>query len=484
MLRFNALNAQSPIDSTLYASILTNDSLLFTVGFNTCDLHQFEQLLHEDFEFFHDKGGIANREKFLNDLRNGLCKDPANYQSRRELVKGSTEIFPMYNGKTLYGAIQIGVHRFYETIKGHNERYASTAKFTHVWLLENGAWKLSRSLSYDHQAESQSKNEMPNFENDTEVEKWIKEINVPTLGIGVIKQGKLQNVKVFGEITSGMKAPHNTIFNVASLTKPVTAFVALKLASMGDLDLDEPIYTYWTDPDIANDHRHKKITTRIILSHQTGFPNWRWMNANKQLQFLFDPGTDYAYSGEGFEYLRKALENKLHNSLQQLADVLIFSPLKMMDTRYIWSKEVDTSRLAKAFDAKGNEYLLAKNTIPNAADDLLTTIEDYGNFLVAVMNGTVLSDSINKEMMTPQVESTQGKHFGLGFEIYNFNDGNIALSHGGSDKGVQTIAFVIPKTKQGLIIFTNVDDGVKVFEPLLIHYLGQYGKEIIDIETK
>ena len=149
------------------------------------------------------------------------------------------------------------------------------------------------------------KTEKSIFDNDTEIEKWLKEKKVPTLGIGIIENGKLQQIKVSGEITKGISAPYNTIFNVASLTKPVTAIVALKLVSLGKWDLEEPLYKYWTDPDIANDPRNKKLTTKIILSHQTGFPNWRWMNKDKKLNFQFEPGTKYQYSGEGMEYLRK-----------------------------------------------------------------------------------------------------------------------------------------------------------------------------------
>jgi CubicO group peptidase (beta-lactamase class C family) len=327
-------------------------------------------------------------------------------------------------------------------------------------------------------------NEPSIFDNDIAIEKWLTENKVPTLGLGIIENGKLKQVKVFGELTKSVSAPYNTIFNVASLTKPVTAMVALKLASLGKWNIDEPVYTYWADPDIANDPRHKKITTRLILSHQTGFPNWRWMNENKKLTFLFDPGTNYQYSGEGFEYLRKALENKFKKSLQELANELIFVPLKMTDTRYVWDKNVDTTRLALGYDTKGNAYETVKNKIPNAADDLLTTIADYSTFLISTMNGEGLSKQVFDEMNTHQVASKNGKHFGLGFEIYNFEDGNTALTHGDSDRGVQTIAFIFPKTKQGLLIFTNVDDGYKTYEKLLLHYLGNYGKQIIDIETK
>lgn len=144
-------SAQISKDSDLYKTILSKDSLLFQVGFNTCDIAQFESLLSESFEFFHDKSGISDRKKFLQDLKNGLCKYPETYQSRRELLVEKTQVFPLYENGELYGAIQHGEHRFYEKIDGKPERFASTAKFTHVWIVENGKWKLKSGLSYDHQ---------------------------------------------------------------------------------------------------------------------------------------------------------------------------------------------------------------------------------------------------------------------------------------------------------------------------------------------
>ncbi len=141
----------------LYKTILQKDSLLFDVGFNTCDITQFERLLSEDFEFYHDTDSISRKVKFLNDIKNGLCASPTTYQSRRELNKKKTEIFPLYKDSVLYGAIQIGEHSFYENIEGNPERLASTAKFTHLWILENGEWKLLRSLSYDHQTKKKKR---------------------------------------------------------------------------------------------------------------------------------------------------------------------------------------------------------------------------------------------------------------------------------------------------------------------------------------
>ncbi|PKP14857.1 MAG: hypothetical protein CVU07_12735 [Bacteroidetes bacterium HGW-Bacteroidetes-23] len=254
--------AQVAKNSELYKIILSKDSLLFNVGFNTCDIQQFEILLSENLKFLHDKDGISDKAKFLFDLKNGLCKNPENRQVNRFLVKESTEIFPLYKNGILYGAVHNGEHLFSEK----RESQAGIAKFTNVWQLENGEWKLTTSLSFDHKPYENKKTEKPIFDNDAEIEKWLKESKVPTLGIGVIENGELQQVKMFGEITKGVSAPYNTIFNVASLTKPVTAIVALKLVSLGKWNLDEPIYKYWTDTDIASDPRNKKLTTRLILS--------------------------------------------------------------------------------------------------------------------------------------------------------------------------------------------------------------------------
>src|SRR5829696_7806343 len=109
------------------------------------------------------------------------------------------------------------------------------------------------------------------------VESWLAEANVPAVGIGILRNGKLQQVSVFGELRKGVRAPRDAIFNVASLTKPIVSMLTLRLVSAGKWDLDEPLAKYWTEPDVAADPRHLKLTARHVLSHQTGLPNWRWM---------------------------------------------------------------------------------------------------------------------------------------------------------------------------------------------------------------
>lgn len=483
MLLMNITQAQAEKTDPLYKTIMSKDSLFFNGGYNTCNITLMESLLSEKFEFYHDKGGFEDREKFIVDFKNGLCKSPETYQIKRVLVDKSTEIYPMYKDGKIYAAIQNGDHLFYEKMGNHAEKLVGEAKFTHLWMLENAEWKLKNSLSFNHHPKQTTDNETM-FDNDQSMQSWLKENNIPTLGLGIIEGGKLRQVKVFGEIKKGISAPLNTLFNVASLTKPVTAMVVLRLVSLGKWKLDEPLDAYWTDPDIAGDPRHTRLTTRIILSHQTGFPNWRWMNADKKLNFQFDPGTRYQYSGEGFEYLRKALEKKFGKSLDQLAKELIFQPLRMKNTHYIWDQTTDESRFAIGYDKDGKPYPTEKNKTANAADDLHTTVEDYGNFMVSVMKGTSLKPDVFKEMIKKQVKVKDHKYFGLGFEIYDLGNGDYALSHGGADQGTQCIAIIIPGSGKGIIIFTNIDDGYKVYEKLVLHYLGKEGKTIVDIETR
>jgi len=487
LLIISSLTTFGQVDKTsaLYKNIKEKDSLLFNLGFNNCDIKQFDNLINENFEFYHDQSGITNSKKeFISGIENGLCKLP--YKPRRILSENKTEVFPLERNGVLYGAIQTGIHNFYAVEDSTSEYLTSVAKFSHVWILENGDFKLSKGLSYNHKDFEKPYNQELLFIDKNETERWLKQKQIPALAIGFIKDGKIEQISVFGELQTNKPAPINTIWNVASLTKPITAIVALKLINAGKWDLDEPIYKYYTDNDVLNDPRSQLLTTRIILSHQTGFPNWRGNNGNGKLSFEFEPGKKYQYSGEGYEYLRKALESKFKKSLDQLARELIFNPLKMKDTRYIWDNEIDSTKFAKWHNERGELYETQKNTTANAADNLLTTVEDYSRFIVHILDGAGLSDKLYKEMISDQVKINDYKHFGLGWWVdENINENkDFALVHGGDDIGVHTIAFIVPKTKQALLIFTNSDNGTDAFAEILLKKLGKDGEGILNIEMK
>lgn len=473
---FGNTNAQVDKNSPLFLELKKQDSLFFERGFNNCDMAYLEKSVAENLKFYHDNGGFQDKKLFLERTKQNICSNPTQ-KPIRKVIESSLEVFPLYNNGELYGAIQSGEHQFFIREKNKEDVLGGQAKFTTVWVKQKNDWVMSDILSYDH-------GEPGKIQLTDNWEQLLKDNRIPTLGLGIIEDGKLTEIKVYGKLNDKTSASYNSLFNVASLTKPVTAITILRLVSLGKWNLDEPLDKYFVDPDIVKDPGHKKLTTRLILSHQTGFPNWRWMNKDNKLHFDFEPGTKYQYSGEGFEYLRKAVENKFHKSLEELAKQFVFEPLGMENTSYVWDEKKFSKRMIVGYDKNGKPYDIVKNKTSNAADDLITTVEDYGKFLTAVMNNDLLTSSIFEQMKAGQVETKKDKSFGLGFEIYNLGNNETALCHGGSDRGVNTIFFLLPKTKKGLVIFTNAEDGYKIYEPIVNHYLGNAGKKIVDIETR
>lgn len=156
------LNAQShkEVDEAqkIKDTILHLDSL-FWEAYNKCEVEKFEAFFTEDLEFYHDKGGITkSRDKLLESSRNGLCGNE-NWQLRRELVEGSQLFYPLQKNGVIYGAILSGEHLFFVNEKDKEEFLDGIALFTHLWLLEDGMWKMSRVLSYDHQPATHNPND-------------------------------------------------------------------------------------------------------------------------------------------------------------------------------------------------------------------------------------------------------------------------------------------------------------------------------------
>ncbi|MDP5104835.1 MAG: nuclear transport factor 2 family protein [Polaribacter sp.] len=141
-------SAQVDKNSELYKTLKSKDSIIFERVFNKCELEKLSPIVSENFEFYHDIGGIQNKEEFIMAMKNNICSDPG--VNQRSLVSESLEVFEMKKDNKLYGAIQKGKHTFQQKIDGEMKT-VGIADFTHLWLLENNEWKLKRVLSYNHQ---------------------------------------------------------------------------------------------------------------------------------------------------------------------------------------------------------------------------------------------------------------------------------------------------------------------------------------------
>ena len=143
------VNGQEAKNSELHLILKRQDSIFFERAFNLCDFDYLNKTIHQDLVFYHDQSGIQNKEVFIENTRKNIC---ANQDQKpiRKVVEASLEVFPLYNNGQLYGAIQSGIHSFYIRKSNKPDVQTGRAKFTHVWLLENGNWLLREVLSFDH----------------------------------------------------------------------------------------------------------------------------------------------------------------------------------------------------------------------------------------------------------------------------------------------------------------------------------------------
>jgi CubicO group peptidase (beta-lactamase class C family) len=485
LLLAQSIKAQESTDSPIFNELKKTDSLVFEEGFNKCNFEVLQTLMHKDLQFLHDQNGTQNRDEFFKVFEESICSNP-NGKPIRKLVDGSLVVYPLKNEGKLYGAIQMGMHEFYMVVPGKEPRFTANGKFIHTWLLEGGKWKLYRVVSYDHQqphkypAMFEDNFPYPLFDNDSQIEALLKKLKIPSVSIGYIEDGKLQQIRAFGEQKPGIPVAISSIYKVASLTKPITALVTLKLVEAERWNLDEPLAKFYIDPDVKDSPFLSKLTTRTVLSQQSGFPNWRYLREDKKLVFEFEPGKGFQYSGEGFEYLRKALENKFNKTLEQLAVEVLFSPWKMTDTHYFWTQNTDESRYAVESDTLGKPLKFKKYYTSNAAANLLTTIGDYSLFLVNILNGAGLSSELYNEFISPVTKVKEGIYWGLGMQVFpDLPNREFALVHTGGDEGTKCIAILLPQSKRGLIIFTNSENGLKIWKKIIQEYLGEAGEEIV-----
>lgn len=293
----------------------------------------------------------------------------------------------------------------------------------------------------------------------------MADFDVPGLAIGRVISGEIAWLGTFGQADENRAVDENTIFNVASLTKPLFATLVMHLVQDGRFKLDDPLAYYWIDPDVEDDPRHLQLTARLALSHQTGLPNWR---GNNELAFMFDPGSRHEYSGEGFEYVRRAVERKTGQTLSELMEQYITAPLAMDDTEFGWQRSLE-GQIARGYDEQASPidmgYLQHRSA--NAAANTFTTLADYTRFVAWVSRGAGLEPALFNEMITLQSQHEEPwEYFGLGWRLVQ-PEGRTILEHDGRENGVRTQVFVEPATGDSLVILTNSSNGELVVRPLV-----------------
>ena len=298
---------------------------------------------------------------------------------------------------------------------------------------------------------------------DRFIETYRAYYRIPGVSLALIKDGRLVYHRTYGvrNAMTGEKLDSNTLFEAASITKPVFAFAVQRLAERGIIDLDKPLWLYLPYPDIANDERYKLITARHVLTHRTGFPNWRYMNPDGKLNIKFTPGTGYGYSGEGFEYLKMVVERITGKPVEQVLQEEVITPVGLYHT--FFSKNDSLQRMVAYGHLDG---LPSNNDLPEKpgmAYSMHTEARMFTRFMLYLLEQKGLKPETYASMFQKHSEYNYDpgeerpripEYMGMSLEIRETPFG-ISFGHGGNNGDFKCKFEVYKDLKTGYAIFTN-----------------------------
>ncbi|MDJ0655377.1 MAG: serine hydrolase domain-containing protein [Xanthomonadales bacterium] len=299
----------------------------------------------------------------------------------------------------------------------------------------------------------------------------MEDAEIPGLSVVRINDGDIEWSYALGvkEVNSEEPVTESTVFEAASLSKPVVAYLTLRLAARGVIDLDAPLWDKQGYDRLAHDPRARDITTRMVLTHTSGLPNW----GGTPLNLNNDPGSTWGYSGEGFVYLATMLERRTGKLLNQLAREEVFEPLEMPSSSFVWTEAYEQTA-ASPHDLGGQSTEKGRPESANAAASLHTTARDYGRFLIAVMKGEGLPDDLAMAMVSQQSDiggwgdKSTWEHLGwtLGWG-YQKGDGGGAIWHWGDNGNFRCFVLAYPERREALVYFSNTSLGLSIADDML-----------------
>ena len=387
------------------------------------------------------------------------------------------------------------------------------------WLGVSAAAALSLAIAPNRLHAEDVASDLANTDLGDELAQLMSLASVPGVAVANVK-GKSVDATGYGMTRAETGKPVNadTVFEAASLSKPVFAYLVHLLALEGKIDLDRPLREYLALPN-PSDARAATITASHVLSHTSGWRNWRF-GKDDVLTADFDPGARFSYSGEGYYFLQRVVEKITGKGILRITRERIFEPLGMTRTSYMWAPEFDTSRAephsgrgipidsfnaalgksmrdaAKAeaaniddwkhedfertFAAANKERPPFPNFLaPNVAGSMHTTAGDYGKFLAHIMSaGTsaMPGKRILDRMMTPKVEIKSMLKWGLGFGLETGEIGGSAKPlfwHWGDNNGFKNIVIGDPAASSAIVVLTNSNNGRTIYERVVRRVRGK-----------
>jgi D-alanyl-D-alanine-carboxypeptidase/D-alanyl-D-alanine-endopeptidase len=328
--------------------------------------------------------------------------------------------------------------------------------------------------------------------------------NVSGIAVSVFNNDQPVYNKTFGlaDVQNKIPLAENSEMYACSFAKTVFAYIVMQMIQEKIIDLDKPLVKYLSKDltdyqipgwrrgyqDLKNDNRYKKITARMCLTHTTGFPNWRWFEADKKLKFKFDPGTRFSYSGEGLYLLQFVIEQITGKDYETICQERVFKPLGMNGTSMIWQKSFD-STICYGHNTKGQPYELMKWKEASCGGSMTTTPGDFTKLFTAFISHKNLNEESFTAMTTTQLRIRSRSQFGPLATVDSTDNDNIQLGYGlgvgvfhtpygraffkeGHDNGWGHYSICYPDKKIAIIIMTNNDNGESIFKELLAYSIG------------
>lgn len=332
---------------------------------------------------------------------------------------------------------------------------------------------------------------------DKKVPELLDKFLVPGAAVAIIEDGKVLLQKGYGyaDFNEGIKVKKDTGFNIASISKTITAWGVMKLVEEGKIDLDAPAERYltrWQFPDTQ--YNSNDVTIRRLLSHTAGlslrgYPGWsphdtlptieESLNGRNNgpggVEIIIEPGSEWKYSGGGYTILQLIIEEVTGEKYEDFMKEQILRPLGMRNSSFVFNEDI-LSKSSKEHDLYG-EMIEWEIFTAKAAAGLHTTIEDFTHFVQAHFsngygkNSQILADDHLKEMMEP-APATKGA-YGLGYQIDLMEDSSITLvGHSGANSGWQSFFRVDPINQDGFIVLTNGRGGDRISRKLFCDWIN------------
>jgi CubicO group peptidase (beta-lactamase class C family) len=307
---------------------------------------------------------------------------------------------------------------------------------------------------------------------EAHIQDEIKKHKVLGLSIAIIGNNETLYAKAFGLGSVWGRKPVgvDTIFQAASISKPITAYAALRLVENGLLSLDEPLNNCLIEPYLPNEEAANTITLRMVLSHTAGLRN---DPSGKDRKVYFTPGTCFSYSGGGFRYLQQVIEDIVGAPFEVFIQDELLEPLGMNSSTFVHKNSLQ-GRLA------GGQFNFWRFGLPlpvmklkaNAAYSLLSTPTDISRFVIELLHPTLLQEETVRKMVTQAVRVNETVSWGLGIGLQHSPVGN-ALWHWGSNMQVyHSLMVAFQESSTGVVIMTNSASGSRVLKSIAHNAIG------------